>query len=81
MGSAGLTARSDHLEAKARDKRVRKALTILLRDHPTRVRMAAVAQEAGLSLRNLSRLFLHQVGLFPQTSPDALRIAAARDLY
>jgi AraC-like DNA-binding protein len=69
-----------HLEAKARDKRVRKALTILLRDHPTRVRMAAVAQEAGLSLRNLSRLFLHQVGLSPKQALMHYRIAAARDL-
>jgi AraC-like DNA-binding protein len=69
-----------HLEAKARDKRVRKALTILLRDHPTRVRMAAVAQEAGLSLRNLSRLFLDQVGLSPKQALTHYRIAAARDL-
>jgi AraC-like DNA-binding protein len=69
-----------HLEAKVRDERVRKALSILLRDHRTRVRMAAVAQEAGLSLRNLSRLFLDQVGLSPKQVLTQYRIAAARDL-
>ena len=42
--------------------------------------MAAVAQEAGLSLRNLSRLFLHQVGLSPKQALMHYRIAAARDL-
>jgi len=69
-----------HLEAKVGDERVRKALTILLRDYRTRVRMAAVAQEAGLSLRNLSRLFLDQVGLSPKQVLTQYRIAAARDL-
>ena len=69
-----------HLEAKVRDERVRKALTILLRDHRTRVRMAAVAQEAGLSLRNLSRLFLDQVGISPKQVLTQYRIATARDL-
>jgi len=69
-----------HLEARVRDERVRKALTILVRDHRTRVRMAAVAQEAGLSLRNLGRLFLEQVGLSPKQVLTQYRIAAARDL-
>jgi AraC-like DNA-binding protein len=41
--------------------------------------MAAVAQEAGLSLRNLSRLFLDQIGLSPKQAPTHYRIAAARD--
>jgi AraC-like DNA-binding protein len=69
-----------HLDAKVRDERVRKALTILVRDHRTRVRMAGVAQEAGLSLRNLSRLFLDQLGLSPKQVLTHYRIAAARDL-
>ena len=69
-----------HLEAKVRDERVRKALIILLRDHRKRVRMAAVAQEAGLSVRNLSRLFLDQVGLSPKQVLTQYRITAARDL-
>jgi AraC-like DNA-binding protein len=69
-----------HLEGKVRDARVRKALAILLRDHTKRVRMGAVAQEAGLSLRNMSRLFLDQVGLSPKQILTQYRIAAARDL-
>ena len=69
-----------HLAAKVRDERVRKALTILLRDHRERVRMTAVAQEAGLSVRNLSRLFLDQAGLSPKQVLTQYRIAAARNL-
>ncbi len=69
-----------HLEGKVRDDRVRKALLIFQRDHPTRVRMTAVAQEAGLSLRNLNRLFLEQVGLSPKQVITHYRITTARDL-
>lgn len=69
-----------HLDGKVRDERVRKALLIIHRDHPTRVRMTTVAQEAGLSLRNLNRLFLEQVGLSPKQVLTHYRITTAKDL-
>jgi len=69
-----------HLDGKVRDERVGKALLIFQRDHQTRVRMPAVAQEAGLSLRNLNRLFLEQVGLSPKQVVTHYRITTARDL-
>ena len=42
--------------------------------------MTAVAQESGLSVRNLGRLFLDQVGLSPKQVLTQYRITAARDL-
>jgi len=40
--------------------------------------MQSVAQEAGLSLRNLNRLFLEQVGLAPKQALTQYRVAAAK---
>jgi len=68
-----------HLDSKVRDERVRRAVAILARDHAREVRMRFVAQEAGLSLRNLNRLFLEQVGLAPKQALAQYRIAAAKD--
>ncbi len=68
-----------HLDSKVRDERVRKALLIFHRDHATPVRMTAVASESGLSLRNLNRLFLEQIGLSPKQVLTHYRIAAAKD--
>ncbi|MDH4081264.1 MAG: AraC family transcriptional regulator [Nitrospira sp.] len=69
-----------HLDSMVRDERVRTALAILQRDHSRRVRMTAVAQEAGLGLRSLNRLFLEKVGHTPKQVLTHYRIAAARDL-
>jgi AraC-like DNA-binding protein len=68
-----------HLDAKVRDERVRKALLIFHRDHPTRVRMTAVAREAGLSLRNLNRLVREEAGLSPKQVLTHYRITAAKE--
>jgi len=86
MGSAGLTAGSDPPGSQSpRQKGSKMHLTIFAPGFTRREYVEwpqFLAQEAGLSLRNLSRLFLHQVGLSPQTSAGCITAsgAAARDL-
>lgn len=71
---------SEHLAARAGDPRVRKAVEYLERTLSERVPMTVVARATGLSVRNMNRLFLDELGLTPKQVVAQQRIAAARAL-
>jgi AraC-like DNA-binding protein len=85
--SEGLAAAADagpmesaHFEGKARDARVRKALAVLRESLDAAVSMQAVATRAGVSVRNMNRLFLEDLGLTPRQVLIQMRIGRAREL-
>jgi len=69
-----------HFEGKARDARVRKALAVLRESFGATVSMKAVASLAGLSVRNMNRLFLGDLGLTPRQVLIQMRMGRAREL-
>ena len=69
-----------HFEGKARDARVRKALAALGGSLGETVSMTAVAARAGLSVRNMNRLFLEELGLTPRQVLIQMRMGRAREL-
>jgi transcriptional regulator GlxA family with amidase domain len=69
-----------HFEGKARDARVRKALAVLRESLDTAVSMQAVATLAGVSVRNMNRLFLEDLGLTPRQVLIQIRVGRAREL-
>jgi len=66
-------------EAKARDKKGAKRIDDLAPGSPDASSNGRVAKEAGLSLRNLSRLSTIKSGCPPKQGTDALRSARGRD--
>ncbi len=69
-----------HFEGKIGDARVRKALAVLGDSLGETVSMNAVASQAGLSVRNMNRLFLEELGLTPRQVLIQMRIGRAREL-
>lgn len=69
-----------HFEAKVRDARVAKALVLLQASLGDAVSVQAVAAHAGLSVRNMNRLFLEELGLTPRQVLIQMRIGRAREL-
>lgn len=85
--SEGLTAASDagpmesaHFEGKAKDTRLRRALAALREGLADPVSMEAIASRAGLSVRNMNRLFLDELGLTPRQVLIQMRIGRAREM-
>jgi len=68
-----------HLAGSVRDGRIRTALEIFRLQFATPIRMRDEAHQAGVSVRNLSRLFLAQIGLSPKQVLIHYRIAAAQE--
>jgi AraC-like DNA-binding protein len=68
-----------HLEGRATDPRVRKALE-LLRSGDGAASMEAIARKAGLSVRSLNRLVALELGVTPKQLLTQYRIARAREL-
>lgn len=84
--SEGLAAASEagpmesaHFEGKAKDARVRKALAALRASLADPVSMQVVASRAGLSVRNMNRMFLDELGLTPRQVLIQMRIGLARE--
>lgn len=70
----------DHLEAKAKDPRLKKAMAYLAENAAETLSMDKLAKESGLSLRTLNRLFTVELGLSPKQILTRHRISRARDL-
>jgi AraC-like DNA-binding protein len=68
-----------HLDGGVRDVRIRTVLEIFRKQLATPIRMRDAAHEAGLSVRNLSRLFLAEIGMSPKQVLTQYRIAAASE--
>ena len=66
--------------SRVRDPRVKAAIDILIRRFASTLRISEVAKQAGVSERNLSRLFMEELGHTPTEVLTHLRIGAARDL-
>jgi AraC-like DNA-binding protein len=67
-----------HLAGKTSDARVQKALTLIEARFAESLPMDALAKTAGLSVRNLNRLFLEELGLTPKQVVTLHRIEAAK---
>ena len=66
--------------SKARDPRVRRALLAMERLLDQRLRLPELAVMVGSTPRNLTRLFLSDLGLTPKGALETIRIARARYL-
>lgn len=78
--SAAGPMESAHFEGKARDARVRKSLEVLRTSLADPVSMRVVATRAGVSVRNMNRLFLDELGLTPRQVLIQMRVGRAREL-
>ncbi len=85
--SASLAAREEtgsvqieHLETKASDERVQRALAELRAGLGGKLSMERVARAAGMSTRNLNRLFLDELGLTPKQALSQYRVRRAQEL-
>ncbi|HEX4923294.1 MAG TPA: AraC family transcriptional regulator [Bdellovibrionales bacterium] len=70
----------NQLEGRARDPRLLKALAFLRANVNEPPPASALAEHAGMSLRNLNRLFLQELGLTPKQVATSLRIEHAKTL-
>jgi transcriptional regulator GlxA family with amidase domain len=71
---------SAHFDGKAKDARLRRALAGLREALADPVSMEAIASRAGVSVRNMNRLFLDELGLTPRQVLIQMRIGRAREL-
>ena len=70
----------DHLEAKIRDSRLKKAFSYLKESTNDQLSLPQIAKQSGFSSRNMSRIFLAEIGLTPKQTLTHLRIIKAHDL-
>jgi len=70
----------EHLSGKGRDPRLRSAMAFFERNLGRDVTVGRAAEEAGLSTRTLSRLFLKELGMSPRRALALLRVARAQEL-
>jgi AraC-like DNA-binding protein len=79
--SGGFDARTlESFISRVTDERVRKAVRYVALHATEELPAAAIAKAAGLSERNLSRLFAGETGLSPKQLQTRLRIAQACDI-
>ena len=64
----------------ARDRRVRKSLLAIERLLSRRLSLAELSSLVGSTPRNLTRLFLADLGMTPKAAQDAIRLDRAKDL-
>ncbi|AMK24163.1 GlxA family transcriptional regulator [Sphingobium sp. TKS] len=64
----------------ARDRRVRKSLLAIERLLSRRLSLAELSSLVGSTPRNLTRLFLNDLGMTPKAAQDAIRMDRAKDL-
>lgn len=82
LEEAGTSAGGDfaHLTGRASDARLKRALSRIEKSYSEAIPMSELARESGLSLRNLNRLFLSELGLTPKQALTLCRIDRARKL-
>lgn len=69
-----------HLGAASTDKRLKTALTKIAESFNESISMTSLAREAGLSLRNLNRIFVTEIGMTPKQVITNYRIEKAKKL-
>jgi AraC-like DNA-binding protein len=82
LESSALQAGGDaaHLEGRTTDARVRSALSLIRERFDSRLSMDELAKGAGLSTRNLNRLFVEELGMTPKQAITLHRIERAKAL-
>jgi AraC-like DNA-binding protein len=68
------------LAGKVQDPRIQKALALLEKGYAQSLSMESLAKSAGLSVRNLNRLFLTELGTTPKQIVLLLRAQRAKQL-
>ncbi len=76
----GVQGELAHLAGRANDERVRRALAAIEAGYASKLSMESLARASGLSVRNLNRLFLEQLGLTPKQAVTLHRVEAAKRL-
>jgi AraC-like DNA-binding protein len=71
---------TEHFSGKVSDPRVRSFIEYMERHCTEPIRISQLAKRFGLSLRNLSRLMISELGVTPKQLLIDLRISAAQDL-
>jgi transcriptional regulator GlxA family with amidase domain len=70
----------DHLEGRAKDPRLLKALEFLRKKVEEPPTLQELALQSGMSSRNLNRLFLTELGLTPKQASTSFRVGHAKSL-
>lgn len=70
----------EHLEGRVHDPRVKQALEIMRDSVTEKISLDEIAKKAGLSSRNLNRLFIQETGLQPRQWFINFRIDRAQEL-
>ena len=78
--SAEGTESVHHLSQRAKDPRVRKVLDTLEKEFAQDLRVSELSKTAGLSQRNLNRLFVQELGIGPKEILIRLRLEEAKRL-
>ena len=81
MGGGSTEIGVAHLEGKAKDQRVKKALLQIQAQAKESFSMESVARASGLSIRTMNRLFLEELGLTPKQTLTQYRIGQAMRLF
>lgn len=69
-----------HFFGKSKDSRLKKALSIIEEDFNSNLSTSEIAVKSGLSLRNLNRLFITELGMTPKQVITYFRIEYAKKL-
>lgn len=82
LEAAGTGAFGDlaHLEGRASDPRVQRALAEIQSRYVSKLSMENLARISGLSVRNLNRLFLAELGMTPKQIITSYRMECAKEL-
>ena len=70
----------EHLLSRVADERVRKAVAFVFEHATEDIALAGIAKAAGLSERNLSRLFAAESGFTPKQLQTRVRVETAKAL-
>jgi len=80
LGTQTLDSGLGHLSGRAGDDRVRRALEWIEENYAEALSAESIARKAGLSVRNLNRLFLQELSLSPKNVLIHFRVEAAKRL-
>ena len=69
-----------HLEGRVQDERMRKSLEVIASEFAGSLSIEKIARASGLSVRNLNRLFLKELGMTPKQAITQHRIQHAKAL-
>ncbi len=80
LGKQNQVANISQLAGKTEDERVKRSLECIADGYVSKLSAEEIAKKAGLSVRNLNRLFLKDLGLSPKQVITSFRMHQAKEL-